>query len=84
MKIQLDTNILARIFSPNHSHYAAAINARDLVTRYQCKGKVSHDARIVASMVLRGIDRLLTFNAADFNRFAEIQVIDPAVIATGS
>lgn len=48
-----------------------------LVVHYQCKGKVCHDARLVASMMTHGIDSLLTFNIADFVRFQDkIHLID--------
>ena len=36
--------------------------------QYQCHGRVSFDARLVAAMTTQGLTRLLTFNTADFNR----------------
>ena len=51
-----------------------------LVVDYDCKGKIAHDARLVAAMNTHGIDHLLTFNGADFRRFKHITVIDPADI----
>ena len=53
-----------------------------LVVRHQCRGAVSHDARIVAAMNLLNIQTLLTFNKADFTRYTGITVIDPTA-ATG-
>jgi toxin-antitoxin system PIN domain toxin len=35
-------------------------------------GKQVHDANLVAAMLVHGIRRLLTFNAADFRRFADV------------
>jgi hypothetical protein len=51
-----------------------------LVERYECKGKIAHDARIVAPMNLRGVTHLLTFNVKDFRRFEGITVLDPAEV----
>lgn len=48
-----------------------------VVVRYQCKGKVCHDARLLAAMLVHGIDTLLTFNIADFVRFQDkIRILD--------
>lgn len=52
-------------------------NWRELVIRYSVTGVKVHDAKIVAAMMAHGIDRLLTFNIADFNRFTEISAITP-------
>ncbi|MEA2753777.1 MAG: hypothetical protein QOJ54_66 [Aliidongia sp.] len=41
-----------------------------IVTAYPTAGKQSHDAHLVATMVDYGINRLLTFNRRDFERFA--------------
>jgi predicted nucleic acid-binding protein len=35
-------------------------------------GRQVHDANIVATMLANGITRLLTFNVADFRRFAAL------------
>ncbi len=40
-------------------------------------GKQVHDARLVAVMLVHGVTHLLTFNAGDFQRFAEIVVVVP-------
>jgi predicted nucleic acid-binding protein len=40
-------------------------------------GRQVHDANIVATMLEHGIYRLLTFNAADFRRFAGIIELEP-------
>lgn len=54
-----------------------------LVVRFDCKGKPSHDARLVAAMLLHGFDELLTFNRQDFARYIGIRILDPAAISTG-
>lgn len=50
---------------------------KQLVIRYGVMGKSTHDARLTALMVERGIPRLLTFNHAHFSRYAEIEAISP-------
>ena len=41
-----------------------------LTRRFDFGGKQVHDANIVATMLAHGETRLLTFNQADFRRFA--------------
>ena len=53
---------------------------RSLVTTHVCKGKIAHDARIVAAMRTHGLTHLLTFNVGDFARFAGLAVLDPKSI----
>lgn len=55
----------------------------ELVVRFDCKGKPSHDARLVAAMLLHGFDELLTFNRQDFARYAGIIILDPAALSAG-
>jgi len=42
------------------------------VAAHRGSGRQVHDANVVATMLEHGIRRLLTFNAADFRRFARI------------
>ena len=42
----------------------------DVLAAHPGAGKQVHDANLVAAMLVHGIRRLLTFNAADFRRFA--------------
>ena len=51
-----------------------------LVADYRVSGKNAHDARLVAAMVVHGIDSILTFNAQDFVRYREIRVLDVTTI----
>jgi predicted nucleic acid-binding protein len=53
---------------------AAADLLRELVGRYQIRGKQIHDANIVAVMLTHGIHRLVTYNRADFVRFDEVSL----------
>lgn len=47
---------------------------RDLVRRYEVRGKQIHDANIVAVMLSHGVSRLATYNRVDFERFHEIML----------
>jgi predicted nucleic acid-binding protein len=49
---------------------------QNLIQRYHIKGKVIHDANIVAVMLTYKINRLITYNIVDFRRFNEI-VLEP-------
>jgi predicted nucleic acid-binding protein len=51
-----------------------------LVSVQQIIGKNGHDARLVASMNVHGVLRLLTFNDKDFQRFSNIEVLLPDAI----
>ncbi len=52
-----------------------------LVTDYHVSGKNAHDARLVAAMVVNGIESILTFNAQDFLRYGEIRVLDVTALS---
>jgi len=50
----------------------------ELSRRYSFGGRQVHDANVVATMLAHGERRLLTFNEADFRRFAAlIEVVAP-------
>jgi predicted nucleic acid-binding protein len=55
--------VLERLLALLGTHFAA--------------GRQVHDTNIVATMIEYGIYRLLTFNAADFRRFAGIIELEP-------
>ena len=44
----------------------------ELCRRFTFGGRQVHDANIVATMLAHSERRLLTFNAVDFQRFAEM------------
>jgi predicted nucleic acid-binding protein len=48
-----------------------------MVAQYDVKGKQVYDARIVAALQRHHISHLLTFNAADFRRYSEINILEP-------
>ena len=49
---------------------------------YRVFGVQVHDARLAASMIAHNVRYILTFNVADFTRYAneEIVAIDPAAV----
>jgi predicted nucleic acid-binding protein len=51
-----------------------------LVVTHHVLGKNAHDARLVAALIVHGLDHLLTFNVADFTRFPGLVVLDPAAV----
>lgn len=54
-----------------------------LVVKRQVSGKPSHDARLVAAMLVHGVTHLLTFNDGDFKRYSEIIVVNPQDVVQG-
>ncbi len=56
---------------------------RSLVLDLQVTGVAVHHARIAASMMDAKITQLLTYNGADFRRYTDLTVLDPATVATG-
>jgi predicted nucleic acid-binding protein len=48
-----------------------------LVKHHACRGKISHDARIVAAMHIHQAQQIITYNGADFKRFSGIQPLHP-------
>jgi predicted nucleic acid-binding protein len=51
---------------------------QQLVTKHSVLGRKAHDTRLVALMLLHGIDHVLTLNTSDFERFTEIRVVSPS------
>jgi predicted nucleic acid-binding protein len=54
---------------------------RRLLVDYRVSGVQVHDARLVASMHVHGVKRILTFNTQDFVRFDDIEAIHPLQMA---
>jgi len=52
-------------------------NWRELIVNYSVSGVKVHDAKIVAAMKAHDIQNLLTFNAKDFKRYADIKAVEP-------
>ena len=57
---------------------------QSLVTKHEVKGKNAHDARLAAAMQRHGLTRVLTFNTADFSRFAGIDAVSPHDLLSGN
>jgi len=58
---------------------------RKIIVDYAVSGVQVHDARLVASMRVHRLERLLTLNLHDFRRYTDILVLSPAeVLATNS
>ena len=51
-----------------------------LVSAHSIKGNQAHDTRIVAAMVIHGIENIVTFNVDDFARYESLRVIHPQQI----
>jgi predicted nucleic acid-binding protein len=51
---------------------------RRLLIDCRVSGVQVHDARLVASMLVHGVPRILTFNTKDFARFGDIEAVHPA------
>ncbi len=49
-----------------------------LVGQHLILGKQAHDANLVATMLVHGVKRILTFNGSDFKRFDWLEIIEPA------
>lgn len=50
---------------------------RKLLVDYRVSGVQVHDARLVAAMRVHGVNRILTLNTKDFERFGDIEAIHP-------
>lgn len=50
---------------------------KTLVTKRKVSGKLAHDARIAAAMIVHKVENILTLNPNDFKRFTEIKAIKP-------
>lgn len=67
-----------------HDTPAVYAEWKRIIVRYGVSGVKVHDARLVAIMKTNGVGSLLTFNIADFTRYADadIEVMHPeAVVA---
>ncbi len=52
-------------------------NWKQLVDQYQIVGVNAHEARLVATMQMHGVKRILTFNESDFKRYQHLEVLTP-------
>lgn len=54
---------------------------RRIIVEHNVSGVQVHDARLAASMIVHGVTTILTFNIADFSRFAGVSALHPESIA---
>ncbi len=74
---------LESLFEVLHETEAVYVEWKRIVQKYGVRGRQVHDARLVAFAQVYGIDRVISFNEVDFQRYNEIQVVHPlAVIGT--
>jgi predicted nucleic acid-binding protein len=66
------------VFSVMRDERGILPNWQQLVLKHRVQGKQAHDTRLVAAMKRHGITHLLTFDTGDFNRYADIVLLDPA------
>jgi predicted nucleic acid-binding protein len=66
-----------RIFRIAEDGPSVTARLLELLERFPCGGRQVHDANIVATMLVHGIDRLLTDNVQDFKRFDSLIGIVP-------
>ncbi|MDJ1182082.1 type II toxin-antitoxin system VapC family toxin [Roseofilum casamattae] len=73
-------DLLERLFPIVPDTPAVYFEWRRLVATHNVSGVQVHDAHLVATMKVRGISRILTFNTKDFTRYTNegIIAIDPA------
>lgn len=69
-------NIIESLFQVADDTTHVTRKLLELIKKYPTAGKQIHDANIVATMLVHGVDTLLTQNVADMRRFAsEIMII---------
>lgn len=69
------------VFQRLPDHPEAGIVWDRLVTQYQVVGVSVHDAQLVASMIVNGIDSIPTLNMSHFRRYREITALHPRDVA---
>jgi predicted nucleic acid-binding protein len=55
---------------------------KGIVADHQVLGSKVHDARLAAVMIVYGIEHILTFDAPDFRRFPNINVLLPCAVVS--
>jgi predicted nucleic acid-binding protein len=77
----LETNLRARLIEDNLCLLADSLGVhlqwRKIVVDYSVSGVQVHDARLVASMRVHGVKKILTLNRRDFARYKDIEAVDP-------
>ncbi len=77
VEMQAECTRLKALFSVLEETPLVFPHREKLVAQYAVIGKNAHDAHLVAAMLVHGIDRILTFNGGDFQRYPGILVLEP-------
>lgn len=77
LEAEMEFNDLASLLKIVDDTSAILPMWRKLVIQHQVMGKNAHDARLVASMIVHKIERILTFNVVDFHRYKEVEAVSP-------
>jgi predicted nucleic acid-binding protein len=59
-------------------------NWRRLLITHRIRGVQAHDARLAAIMQAYGLERILTLNTSDFERFPDIAAVHPSQVVAAS
>ena len=70
--------LVERIAQVIPDHPDEYLRWRTIVVEHRVSGVQVHDARLVAFMEAQGITHLVTLNAADFRRYTNVVIIEPA------
>lgn len=79
--IVADLQRFEREFLVADDNTAVSAQLQELIVSHAVKGKQTHDANVVATMLVHGITRLLTHNEKDFRRYLPLIEILPLVPA---
>jgi predicted nucleic acid-binding protein len=71
-RVVLDTNVLLAATDTGRVDEKVSERLLALLDDVGCAGKQVHDANIVATMLVHGVDTLVTINTDDFARFEKL------------
>ena len=77
LEAEAEINLLQSVFVVADETAAVTARLLQLIKQYPTGGKQIHDANIVATMSVNGIDTLLTQNIADMKRFEKEIILIP-------
>ncbi len=77
IEVESEVNVLQSVFSIADETSAVTDQLIRLIKQYPTGGKQIHDANIVATMLVHGIDSLLTQNIDDMKRFEKVITLIP-------
>jgi predicted nucleic acid-binding protein len=80
--VDADIQPFSRVFSVLRDERGILEPWRAIAATYKVQGKQVHDTRLVAAMQRHDLTHLLTFNVADFQRYAGIDLLDPQSVVS--